>query len=84
MSTKIAINGLGRIGRPILRAIAERGANLEVAVVNDLTDAATLAHLLKYDSVHGVWQATLSGSPSPTAPWWTSASPWDGRPRRRR
>ena len=55
MSTKIAINGFGRIGRLLLRAIAKRGADLEVVAVNDLTDAATLAHLLKYDSVHGVW-----------------------------
>ena len=55
MSTKIAINGFGRIGRLFLRAIAKRGADLEVVAVNDLTDAATLAHLLKYDSVHGVW-----------------------------
>ena len=55
MSTKIAINGFGRIGRLVTRAIAKRGADLEIVAVNDLTDAATLAHLLKYDSVHGVW-----------------------------
>jgi glyceraldehyde 3-phosphate dehydrogenase len=55
MSTKIAINGFGRIGRLVLRAIAKRGADLDVVAVNDLADAATLAHLLKYDSVHGVW-----------------------------
>jgi glyceraldehyde 3-phosphate dehydrogenase len=60
MSTKIAINGFGRIGRLVLRAIAKRGADLEVVAVNDLTDAATLAHLLKYDSVHGVWQGEIS------------------------
>ena len=60
MSTKIAINGFGRIGRLILRAIAKRGADLEVVAVNDLTDAATLAHLLKYDSVHGVWPGEVS------------------------
>ena len=59
MSTKIAINGFGRIGRLILRAIAKSGGNLEVVAVNDLTDAATLAHLLKYDSVHGVWPGTV-------------------------
>jgi glyceraldehyde 3-phosphate dehydrogenase (phosphorylating) len=55
MSTRIAINGFGRIGRLFLRAIAKTGVDLEVVAVNDLTDAATLAHLLKYDSVHGVW-----------------------------
>ncbi len=42
-----------------LRAIAKRGADLEVVAVNDLTDAATLAHLLKYDSVHGVWPGEI-------------------------
>lgn len=60
MSTKIAINGFGRIGRLFLRAIAKQGADLEVVAVNDLTDAATLAHLLKYDSVHGVWPGEVS------------------------
>jgi glyceraldehyde 3-phosphate dehydrogenase (phosphorylating) len=60
MSTTVAINGFGRIGRLVLRAIAKRGADLEVVAVNDLTDAATLAHLLKYDSVHGVWPGEVS------------------------
>ena len=60
MSTKIAINGFGRIGRLILRAIAKQGADLEVVAVNDLTDAATLAHLLKYDSIHGVWPGQIA------------------------
>lgn len=55
MSTKVAINGFGRIGRLFLRALVKSGADLEVVAVNDLTDAATLAHLLKFDSVHGVW-----------------------------
>jgi glyceraldehyde 3-phosphate dehydrogenase len=54
MPTKIAINGFGRIGRCIVRAIAERGVkDLELVAVNDLTDAKTLAHLYNYDSVHG-------------------------------
>jgi glyceraldehyde 3-phosphate dehydrogenase len=54
MGTRIAINGFGRIGRCILRAInAKSGHNLEVVAVNDITDAQTLAHLFKYDSVHG-------------------------------
>ena len=55
MSTKIAINGFGRIGRLFLRAAAKQGADFEVVAINDLTDAATLAHLFKYDSVHGIF-----------------------------
>jgi glyceraldehyde 3-phosphate dehydrogenase len=54
MSTKIAINGFGRIGRCIVRALHERGVkDLELVAINDLTDAKTLAHLYSYDSVHG-------------------------------
>jgi glyceraldehyde 3-phosphate dehydrogenase len=60
MSTKVAINGFGRIGRLFLRAMAKQGADLEVVAVNDLTDSATMAHLLKYDSVHGVWPGEIS------------------------
>ena len=44
MSTKIAINGFGRIGRCVVRAIVERGVKLDVALINDLTDAKTLPH----------------------------------------
>lgn len=56
MSTKIAINGFGRIGRLVARAAFEQGdVGLEIVAVNDLTDAATLAHLFKYDSIHGTW-----------------------------
>ncbi|HLA81418.1 MAG TPA: type I glyceraldehyde-3-phosphate dehydrogenase [Thermoleophilia bacterium] len=62
MSTKLAINGFGRIGRLLLRAIVDRGEDLEVVAVNDLTDAATLAYLLKYDSIHGVWPGEISHS----------------------
>jgi len=61
MSTRVAINGFGRIGRLFLRAVAKRAAELEVVAVNDLTDAGTLAHLLKYDSVHGVWPGEVRG-----------------------
>jgi glyceraldehyde 3-phosphate dehydrogenase len=53
MSVRVAINGFGRIGRNVFRAARERGAGFEIVAVNDLTSAATLAHLLKYDSVHG-------------------------------
>jgi len=49
---KIAINGFGRIGRMTLRALQDK-SNIEVVAINDLTDITTLAHLLKYDSVHG-------------------------------
>lgn len=53
MTTKIGINGFGRIGRLVLRAMAEKETKLEVVAVNDLTDSDTLAHLLKYDSIQG-------------------------------
>ncbi|MEV5749721.1 type I glyceraldehyde-3-phosphate dehydrogenase [Actinoallomurus sp. NPDC052308] len=51
--TRIAVNGFGRIGRSTLRALLERGSDLEVVAVNDLTAPETLAHLLKYDSTLG-------------------------------
>ena len=54
MSVKIAINGFGRIGRNILRSAPQDGmGDLDLVAINDLTDAKTLAHLFKYDSVHG-------------------------------
>ena len=53
MTTRIGINGFGRIGRNLFRAIAQGNTDLEVVALNDLTDNATLAHLLKYDSVLG-------------------------------
>ena len=54
MATKIAINGFGRIGRCIVRALAKRNVkDLEIVAINDLTDAKTLAHLYNYDTVHG-------------------------------
>jgi glyceraldehyde 3-phosphate dehydrogenase len=56
--TRVAINGFGRIGRNILRAAARYDANLEIVAVNDLTDNKTLAHLLRYDSVHGPFDGT--------------------------
>lgn len=60
--TKIAINGFGRIGRPTFRRILQNHPNLEVVAVNDLTDNRTLAHLLKYDSVYGVYPAAVEGT----------------------
>ncbi len=57
---RIAINGFGRIGRCIVRAALEHGEkDLDFVSVNDLTDTKTLAHLLKYDSVHGVFKADV-------------------------
>ena len=53
MTVRVAINGFGRVGRSVLRAAYEQGADIDVVVVNDLVDAGTLAHLLKYDSVFG-------------------------------
>lgn len=56
---KVAINGFGRIGRLTFRRLLEK-ENVEVVAINDLTDNATLAHLLKYDSVHGRFNGTVS------------------------
>lgn len=57
MATKIGINGFGRIGRQVFKAIHEAYEDeLEVVAVNDLTDARTLAHLLKYDSTYGIYE----------------------------
>ncbi len=56
MSTRVAINGFGRIGRNVLRSALESGdSGLEFVAVNDLTDSETLAHLFKHDSVHGTY-----------------------------
>ena len=55
---KVAINGFGRIGRVSFRVMMER-ENMEVVAINDLTDSKTLAHLLKYDSVHGIINAAV-------------------------
>jgi len=53
MAMKVGINGFGRIGRLLFRAAMEKNAKLEFVAVNDIADSKTLAHLLKYDSVHG-------------------------------
>ena len=61
MTVKVAINGFGRIGRSVLRAIVESGrADIEVVAVNDLGPVETNAHLLRYDSVHGRFPATVT------------------------
>lgn len=56
---KVGINGFGRIGRNVFRAAMQKNTDLEFVAVNDLTDAKTLAHLLKYDSVHGIFDGTV-------------------------
>ncbi|OAA31752.1 glyceraldehyde-3-phosphate dehydrogenase [Kosmotoga arenicorallina S304] len=58
---KVAINGFGRIGRLVFREMIKRG-NFDVVAINDLTDAKTLAHLLKYDSVHGKFNGTVEAT----------------------
>ena len=63
MKTRIAINGFGRIGRTVFRLLLNH-PYIEVVAINDLADAKTLAHLLKYDSVHGVLQATVNSNDS--------------------
>ena len=58
MAIKIAINGFGRIGRLVFRA-GYKNKDIEFVAINDLADAKTLAHLLKYDSIHGILNAEV-------------------------
>ncbi|NLG64875.1 MAG: type I glyceraldehyde-3-phosphate dehydrogenase [Actinobacteria bacterium] len=60
MATRVAINGFGRIGRLVVRALLERGRDVEIVAVNDMADVATLRHLFKYDSVHGTFAGAVS------------------------
>jgi glyceraldehyde 3-phosphate dehydrogenase len=63
MAVKVGINGFGRIGRNVLRAAHAMGTkDIEIVAVNDLTDTTTLAHLLKYDSVHGKFAGTVEAA----------------------
>ncbi|WP_456438157.1 glyceraldehyde 3-phosphate dehydrogenase NAD-binding domain-containing protein, partial [Psychroserpens sp.] len=57
----VAINGFGRIGRRVFRLIQDR-EDIQVVAINDLADAKTLSHLLKYDSIHGVSKHKISSS----------------------
>jgi glyceraldehyde 3-phosphate dehydrogenase len=59
MSVRVGINGFGRIGRNFFRAARKRGADVEIVAVNDLGDAKTMAHLLKYDSVLGPFEGAV-------------------------
>ncbi|MBD3379646.1 MAG: type I glyceraldehyde-3-phosphate dehydrogenase [Candidatus Omnitrophica bacterium] len=63
MAVKVGINGFGRIGRMVFRIMMAKGG-FEVVSINDLTDAKTLAHLLKYDSVHGKFDGTVQAKES--------------------
>jgi glyceraldehyde 3-phosphate dehydrogenase len=60
VATRLAINGFGRIGRQVFRALLERHGDVEIVAVNDLTDAKTAAHLFKYDSNYGHFKGTVS------------------------
>ena len=59
MSTKVAINGFGRIGRAVARIIMQKQGELELVAINDLADAKSLAHLFKYDTIMGKWGGTV-------------------------
>ena len=73
MATRVGINGFGRIGRNVVRAArAMKATELEFVAVNDLTDTKTLAHLLKYDSVHGRYEGEVTAQ--------SDAISVDGRP----
>ncbi|MFE1311301.1 type I glyceraldehyde-3-phosphate dehydrogenase [Streptomyces sp. NPDC058755] len=63
MTVRIGINGFGRIGRNVFRAMAARGSELEIVAVNDLGDVDTMAHLLAYDSILGRFPEEIAGEP---------------------
>ena len=65
MAVRVGINGFGRIGRLAFRVMAARPQDMEVMAINDLSDAAMLRQLLKYDSVHGRFPGTVE---APTMP----------------
>ena len=62
MTTKVGINGFGRIGRNFYRAYLQKNPDFEIVTVNDLAEPAVLAHVLKYDSTHGVLDAEIEHS----------------------
>jgi len=64
MSIKVGINGFGRIGRNFFRAAKQQGLDIDFVAVNDITDAKTLAHLLKYDSVLGIFPGEVTSTES--------------------
>ena len=62
MTVRVGINGFGRIGRNFFRAVRASGADIEIVGVNDLTDNASLAHLLKYDTILGRLDADVTST----------------------
>ena len=68
VTVRVGINGFGRIGRNFFRAVQASGADIEIVGVNDLTDNASLAHLLKYDSILGRLDAGRDARPTTTSP----------------
>ncbi|MDR3225730.1 MAG: type I glyceraldehyde-3-phosphate dehydrogenase [Clostridiales Family XIII bacterium] len=62
MSTKVGINGFGRIGRNAFKAAIEKGADFDIVAINDVTNPKTLAHLLKYDSIFGSFKGTVDAT----------------------
>jgi glyceraldehyde 3-phosphate dehydrogenase len=65
MAIRVGINGFGRIGRQVLRALKQQNvADIDVVAVNDLTDTKTLAHLFKYDSIHRTYQGDVAAGAS--------------------
>jgi glyceraldehyde 3-phosphate dehydrogenase len=62
MAVKFAINGFGRIGRCILRAVLQRNESMEIVAINDIDKPSTLAHLFKYDSVHRTWPGSVKAT----------------------
>jgi glyceraldehyde 3-phosphate dehydrogenase len=62
MSIKIAINGMGRIGRAAFKIAHRRQEEIEIVAINDLTPIEEIAYLLKYDSVYGIWDSTVKNS----------------------
>jgi glyceraldehyde 3-phosphate dehydrogenase len=67
VTVRVGINGFGRIGRNYARALLAQGTDIEIVAVNDLTDAKSLAHLFKYDSILGVQQDVTAGDDSISA-----------------
>ena len=68
MAVRVGINGFGRIGRNFFRAQQALGADVEIVAVNDLGDATTMAHLLKYDSMLGPFPVTSRSATASSAP----------------
>ncbi|MDA1017415.1 MAG: type I glyceraldehyde-3-phosphate dehydrogenase, partial [Planctomycetota bacterium] len=60
MAVRVAINGFGRIGRITFRAMSARASEFDIVAINDLSDPGALAHMLKYDSVHGRFDGTVA------------------------